>query len=392
LGTARRAARALAPLARPPRSAAARFTPSRHKDVLFVYDESGAWTSYRCDHQAEQLKHVGMSADVVRSTDIDLVAAVGHYGTFILNRVQWSEELARFAEAARRAGRRVVFDTDDVIFERELFLQFAAFLHGAGDSARKTWSDRIEGYRKTLEACDRAIVSTDPLAAYARPRVGRVDVVYNAVSAKLEGAAHEALGERSYAEQVAGGRDVTIGYLSGSASHNRDFLEAAEAVLWVLEEYPHAKLLVVGFLELDPRFEPFRSRVTRIPKQPFHTLLKLTARVDINLAPLERENPFNECKSCVKYLEAGLVGVPTVASARPDFVRVIEHGRNGMLADEPSEWQEALGELVESHERRRSLGSAAHDDVRTNHTTKARAPLLLRALEEQQAKEMLGAR
>jgi glycosyltransferase involved in cell wall biosynthesis len=390
LGAARRAARAVAPLARPPRSSARQVRPTGHKDVLFVYDESGAWTSYRCDHQAEELTYVGMSADVVRSTDVDLVAAAHHYDTVVLNRVQWADDVARFVDAARRGETCVVFDTDDLIFERDLYLRFAAFAQGASDSVRKTWSDRIERYRKTLEACDRATVSTDPLAAYANRRVSRVDVVYNAVSSHLVRAADEALADRSYAEKVADGRDVTIGYLSGSASHDRDFLEAADAVLAVLEHYPHVRFLVVGFLELDPRFDRFGSRITHIPKQPFHALLKLTARVDISLAPLERDNPFNECKSCVKYLEAGLVGVPTLASARPDFVRVIDNGRNGMLADRPSEWQEALRQLVESRELRLSIGRLAAEDVRANHTTQARATLLQRALEGRRAKEMLG--
>ena len=390
LGTARRAARALAPLARPPRAKAVQFRPIGHKDVLFVYDESGAWTSYRCDHQAQQLECVGISSDIACSAELDLVAAVDHYHTFVLNRVQWSEEVARFIEAARGAGRSVVFDTDDLIFDADLYLEFATFLHDADETVRAGWRERIERYRKTLEACDRATVSTDPLAAYAGRHVSRVDVVYNAVSLQLVHHADQALGGRSYAEQVAADRAVTIGYLSGSASHNRDFLEAADAIVWVLENYAHVNFLVVGFLELDRRFDRFQSRVTKIPKQPFHALLTLTTRIDINLAPLERENPFNECKSCVKYLEAGLVGVSTIASARPDFVRVIDHGRNGMLVDTPSEWQDALRQLVESRELRRTIGSHAAEDVRANHTTKARAPLLQRALVDERAEEILG--
>ena len=319
-------------------------------------------------------------------------AVIEHYGSFVLNRVQWSEEVARFIDAARRAERHMVFDTDDLIFERDLFLTFAAFLHDADESARKKWGDRVNRYLKTLEACGRATVSTDPLAAYARRHVGRADVVHNAVSSELVDAADEVLAGRSYAEQVGGGRQVTIGYLSGSASHNRDFHEAASAVLAVLEDYPQATLLIVGLLDLDARFDRFESRVTKIPKQRFHELLKLTARIDVNLAPLERKNPFNECKSCVKYLEAALVGVPTVASARPDFARVIDSGQNGMLADTASEWEESLRQLVESRELRRTMGRVAAADVRANHTTKARAPLLRRALLEQPTESMVGAR
>ena len=321
-----------------------------------------------------------MSADVARSGQIDLVAAVDHYETFILNRVEWSRDIARFFKAARRADRSLIFDTDDLIFEPDLSVD-VPFLADAGDSARTAWRDRFDRYRETLETCDRATVSTDPLAAYARRRVSRVDVVYNAVSSELVQRADEALATRSYAETVAAGRAVTIGYLSGSPGHDHAFGEAADAVVEILETYPHVRLLLVGFLELDRRFDRFEPRVMRIPKQPLAALSKLLARVDINLAPLERDNAFTSCKSCVKYLEAGLVGVPTVASARPDFVRVIDNRRNGMLADTPAEWQDALTELVESPEQRRAIGTVAYEDVRRHHTTKARAAVLRRALE-----------
>src|SRR5262249_6343246 len=156
-------------------------------------------------------------------------------------------------------------------------------------------------------------------------------------------------------------------------SHNRDFLEAAGTVVWALETYPGTRFVVVGKLDLDRRFDPFGARITRIPKQPFHSLPALTAQIDINLAPLERDNPFTECKSCVKYLESGLVGVPTIASRTPDFLRVIATGTNGVLAGNEIEWRDALRGLIESRAARREVGGNAREDVLARHTTEARA-------------------
>ncbi len=374
LAAARGAARAVAPAGRR-RAQPATFRPKGQKDVLFLYDEGGAWKFYRCDHQAEQLGYLGISSDLVQSTQVDLLTVLDHYDTFVLNRVAWTPQVAAFLDAARGAEKAVAFGTDDLIFEPELERHFA-FLDGARESDREAWRKQMEGYKGTLEACGRAIVSTEPLAERARRLVDRVDVVYNAVSAEMMKLADQALEARSPPNHAA----VAIGYLSGTPSHNRDFLEAADAVIWALETYPDVLFVVVGKLDLDPRFEQFATRVRRIPKQRFHSLPALTTQIDVTLAPLEPDNPFTECKSCVKYLEAGLVGVPTIASARPDFLRVIEHGRNGMLANGSSEWREALRDLIESPSLRRELGTQARDDVRTHHTTSAQAELLGGAL------------
>jgi O-antigen biosynthesis protein len=343
------------------------FEPAGFKDVVFVFDEPGAGARYRCEHQAEQLNFLGTSAEVVESSQIDLTAAVDHYGCFVLNRVAWRKDLTAFLDHARSKDKAVVYDTDDLIFEPDLDRHFA-FLDSWPEKNRKAQIERFELQLRTLEACGRATVSTEPLAESAGRRVSEVGVVFNSVSEEMVRLADQALVDSPNAADA-----VTIAYLSGTRTHDKDFLEAADAVLWALEEYPDARFLAVGKLELDRRFQRFGAQVSRIPIQPWRALPSILAEVDVNLAPLEGDNPVTECKSCVKYLEAGLLGVPTVASARTDFVRVIENGTNGLLADTPDQWREALGILIESPSLAREVGARALEDIRENHTTKARA-------------------
>jgi glycosyltransferase involved in cell wall biosynthesis len=352
--------------------AAAPWSAGDDKDVLFVFDQPGAWTRYRSDHQAEALRLGGLACDVVRSGEVELVEALDHYGCVVLNRVEWTKAVAEFLDGARTRGRPVVFDTDDLIFEPDLIDRFAVF-DGWPETELMLEVAKLERYRRTLEHCDGATVTTEPLREHVRRYVDDARVLPNAVSAEMVLLSDRSLAGRSMASPRS---TVTIAYLSGTRTHKRDFLEAADAVLWALDAYPQVRFQAVGKLELDPRFERFADRVERIPLQPWQGLPDLLARVDVNLAPLERANPVTECKSCVKFLEAALVGVPTIASARPDFVRVIEHGDNGLLAEGEDEWREALRLLVGSDGLRKELGERAREETLRNHTTAARAPSL----------------
>jgi GT2 family glycosyltransferase len=350
------------------------------KAMYLVSDTPGDPMRYRCDHHAEQLEALGATTEVSRLDQADIgVASLETTSAFVLHRVPISEGVEWFLRAARERDKLVLFDTDDLVFESK----------AAGDTLdliampeidRQVLAARLEGHSKAMAMSDAVLVTTEPLAAYARELNPRVHIVPNVASREMVRLADDALAAKTEAPGEPEPRGITISYMSGSPTHDRDFLQAADAVLWALENDTACRFLLVGTLSLDSRFERYRDRITSIPIQPWQRIPRVLVDVDISLAPLEPDNPFTESKSCLKYIEAGLVGVPTIASPRADFVRAIEPGRNGLLAETTDQWQEALGQLLESSELRARLGAAALEDVRARHTTFMHAPRLFKVI------------
>lgn len=79
---------------------------------------------------------------------------------------------------------------------------------------------------------------------------------------------------------------------------------------------------------------------------------------DIWVAPY-RDIPFNASKFATKGLEAGMLGIPLVASAIRPYEEWIEHGVNGFLVRQSHEWGRYLKRLVDDVDLRAKMGRAA---------------------------------
>ena len=267
-----------------------------------------------------------------------------------------------------------------ILFQRSLLPQHVAAIEDMTEADCTLFIEGLDRYQKTMVLCDAVIVTTEALRNQASRFHDRIFVVPNTVNQEMCDHADSALFRKAECLQDNNSDVVTIGYLSGTATHNRDFLEAADSILWALQNYPFVRFKAVGHLKLDSRFQKFEDRIDRIPLMAWQNLPELISTLDINIAPLEPKNPFTDSKSCLKYLEAGLLGVPTIASSRNDFNRVIEHNINGMLVDSKDQWQDAIRCLIEFPALRKEIGRCAYEDVRRNHTTKAQSEMLYQTL------------
>jgi len=339
------------------------------KAVLFVSGCPGDARRYRCDHQLERLLALGVTADTGLVGDVDLDAALVSYAVFVLHRVPYGPEVERFLRGAQRAGKPVLFDTDDWVFDLAAATYVAALADMSADD-QALYREGLTRYRTTLSRCDGVLVSTEPLAERAAELVANVQVAGNVASREMVELSRLARTQRRLvAARRATTGEVVLGYFSGTPTHKRDFAEAVPALVRVLDAHQHVRLLLVGHIATPDELRRFGGRIAHLPLVPWQQLPGIMADVDVNLAPLEPDNVFTECKSAIKYLEAALVGVPTIATPLPDFRRMIDSGRNGLLAASDAEWHAGLTRLVESAELRAEIGARALEDAELHHTT-----------------------
>lgn len=338
------------------------------KAIGFVSGCPGGAYRYRCEHPAEMFRLRGYAVDVLPADTFPWKTLLEAYQIVIAHRVPYTPEFEDFLEAAAERGVRVFFDTDDLVFAPEIADQIAA-LDDLSRDERALWLDGVERYRKSLELCSHALVSTPGLAQSLESRLEiETTVMRNRVTTEMVEAA-EAARRRGPRRD----RFVRIGYMSGTATHQRDFAECAPALASLLGRHPNVRLTLVGHIEIPEVLEPHEARIDRVPLVPWQALPELYAEMDISLAPLERDNEFTRGKSELKYFEAGLVGIPTVASRVGSYIDAIRDGVTGYLCDDEASWTAALEGLVTDRDLRTRIGQAAHDDALARYTTRAAA-------------------
>ena len=157
---------------------------------------------------------------------------------------------------------------------------------------------------------------------------------------------------------------VAIGYMGGQ-THQADLEFVKNALLNVYRKYPdHVKY---KFWVAQPPVELLELPSTEyiaINLEDYAQFAKYYSQqdCDIFIAPLG-ENKFNRAKSCVKFLEYSVLGVPGVFSNLPPYETVVEHGINGYLADSPDGWYTGLSAFIENPTLRNQIATAAQKTV-----------------------------
>ena len=333
--------------------------------VLFITVPEVASMLYRCVNQSEQLALNGIRSKIVTAWDISLMNYIYDYDVFIFHRVPYSAIAGKMVGKIAQSGKIAIYDIDDLAFELDLLK------HPTPISRRL-----VSGFAAMMMRFDYALVTTEFLAELLRKKGKKAFVNRNCLNLEQIEIAEEAIKHRRKSSRVR------VGYFSGTPTHDHDFLEVTDALLRVMERHDSVDLYIAGPLKLGPEFNKFNRRIRRIPFVHWRKLPFNIAKVDINLAPLEKDTPFSEGKSELKYFEAGILGIPTIASPTGAFRFAIKHAENGLLAGNKEEWIECLELLICDKRERTRMGKRAMEHVRANYNPYYRGRQLANILQQ----------
>lgn len=331
------------------------------KEVAFISGTPGASMRYRCFYQAEQLKKKGVESDIFTfEENLSLIDMLPYYDVFILHRVPINDNIRKGINIGKKNNKIFIFDSDDLIFDKKFNSSIRAMEYIPKYEA-DLYRQGILRYGDTMNLCDYCLASTEKIKKEMEKLGKRAFLNINSVGDEML-----KLPKIKYRKNK---RKIILGYMSGTNTHNFDFKEASNSLLYLLDKYKNLSLIIVGPLDLDDKFKKYKRRIIRKKFIYWKDLPKLMSRIDINLAPLEMGNDFCEAKSDLKYYEAALLKIPTVASGTAEYKKFIKDGFNGFVCENERQWKEKLEILIKDKNKRFFLGENAYKDVMTNRNT-----------------------
>lgn len=335
------------------------------RNILFVAERRDFATRYRAEHLQEQLLRNGICSELYIINEFPKHIDWNKVNAVVIYRCQDCDALTNIMEEAHARKKIVYFDVDDLVFDYEQ-IKGLPFLQ---DEEYREFEKYTKGICASMKKADKIITSTETLKHVIQKKFPekRVLLNRNVASEKMWILSRKALEQKSKSENK-----ITLGYFSGSHTHNEDFMQIESVLLEVMLENKNVYLKIVGCLNLPEQFQKVEERIERIGFVDWEKLPELIASIDINLMPLE-DTIFHACKSENKWMEAAMVKVPTIASFNVEMDCCTTDGEDIILCRSKEEWKERLTELIQNENLRRSIAEAAWEHVckvkRTNRLT-----------------------
>jgi glycosyltransferase involved in cell wall biosynthesis len=204
---------------------------------------------------------------------------------------------------------------------------------------------------RIIKRADRTLVANAYLEAYAKKAGGRVHLMPTSIDAEV------------YDRQIEYRTTprLTVGWTGSNTTLK--YLAALIPLLERVFDRVPFRLRVIGGSEM--------ALETRIPLEliPWSSAREVAdlLPMDVGINPMPVE-PWTRGKSSLKVMQYMALGIPSIC-ARYDFSEAfIRDGDNGLLANDGTEWEEALVRLLTDAPLRERIGRAGRETIHSDFT------------------------
>lgn len=333
------------------------------KRVIYIAEYISFSSRYRLEHLKEELLYMGVDGEIWETNNLPKSRDWASVDAVVIYRCRDMDPLSGLILEITNHNIPMYYDIDDFIFDYDGIKDFKFF-------QTEEYKD-FDVYTNKIHACmekmDGIIVSTQHMKMAVEKSFPRKPVFVNRNVASAEMTIYSLL---AFETRHVHKDKVILGYFSGSNTHSEDFDLISDVLLQVMQECSEVYLKIVGCLELSEAFNCVGDRIIREGFMDWRQLPSSIAECDINLMPLENTF-FHRCKSENKWMEAGLVHVPTIGSYNQELDGATKNGENVILCQNEDEWKTFLLKLIADKEYRTKIGEQAYSFVMKEKSTLA---------------------
>lgn len=260
------------------------------------------------------------------------------YDIIFIQREAFMMRGIRLEKAFSKHENCLIFDFDDAIWKLDVSKGNKAF----------SWLKNPAKTGKIIALADKVIAGNAYLADYAHQFNPNVTIIPTTVDTDV-------FVPRSHTK--ASGEPLVIGW-SGSKTTVKHFQSIVPVLQKLKEQYGNK----IAFHLIGDASYAESSLGLRGQAWHSHTEVSDLQKIDIGIMPLPNDE-WSRGKCGLKGLTYMSLEIPTVMSAVGVNSEIIEHGVNGMLAQNDEEWLQCLSQLIEDAPLRSELGKAGRQTV-----------------------------
>jgi len=335
---------------RPNRAPGQRFRFEQYFDFLahngvechlsYLLSESDDRLFYKQGNFLDKLKII-RSSTVKRKRDLEKLSS--YDAVFIFREALMTRSL-RFEKAFKKSGLKIIYDFDDAIWIPNV--SEANKLFSFAKNPAKT--------SKIIAMSDVVVAGNEYLKQYALQFNDNVIVIPTTIDTESYKPTHRKSTEV-----------FTIGW-SGSITTIQHFEYALPVLRKIKAKYgDRVRIKVIG----DANYFNAELGINGVAWTEPSEIEELS-QFDAGIMPLPNDE-WAKGKCGLKGLQYMALGIPTIMSPVGVNADIIQHGVNGFLADNESEWIDALELLISNADLRKSVGEAGRITVEEKYSVNA---------------------